>query len=183
MSLRFNIRQAKYEVKADSLTFWCSGIDEQDDALAALFDVFLLDLSEQRQTFVRAYRLPAEIEPTLFKPGDIQEKAVNSIDKYKASFYQLYKANLDSRHLSAATELYIYFCDSSMRWEDFLATRTSKATELVDSGLASALFASVDQGADFWFFGDKTHEPRAMQLLDGLANLGDEVKPARNLHW
>ncbi|MCL2136196.1 MAG: hypothetical protein FWH40_01530 [Coriobacteriia bacterium] len=182
MLFRINNHQARYDAKADSLVFWCSGVDEHDDALAAVFDAFLLDLSEERQTFIRSYRLPEQFEQELFGSAAIQEKAANQIDKYKASYFFLSKARLDSRHLSAATELYLFFCDSSMRWEDFLATSTSKAIELVDSGLASALFASVDQGADFWFFGDKTIENRAMQLLDGLAAFGYEVKPAYNLH-
>lgn len=172
----------KYKIKADSITFWCSAVDENKEA-AKLLNKFLFDISKERKVFFHGYRLPYEDALKIIDPSVILEKAQILSDPFNIFFY-LSKAKVDVSSFDCACEAAIYFFESTVEWSDFLATSViNKPMELIKKGILSAYFATVDQGADIWFECNRTYEGKALQLFKRMSDLGYEVKSSVRLSF
>lgn len=166
----------RYTIKADTITFWCSGVDENDTAAGALFNDFLFDISKERKVFFHGYRLADEDIPELIEPSVIIDKAKNVLNTFHTFLY-LSDAKIKSNHLDYACEATIYYFENEVSWYDFLATSViDKPVKLVKKGILSAYFISGDQGADFWFGCNKAYEKRVLQLFECLSASGYKIK-------
>ena len=173
----------KYMLKDDSVIFWCTGIEEDEDAVASLINGFLLDLSEKHKVFLHAYRLPYEDVFKLINPAAILERAEALLESSKASYFHLKSAQVNSKYFAYATESIVYYFEDTVEWSDFLATRIDKPTKLIKEGLLSAYFASVDQGADFWFESNRVYEQEVLRLFEHLSNLGYIIRQSSHLSF
>jgi hypothetical protein len=95
MNLEFGKNVLKYNIKADLIFFWCSGIDENKDA-TILFNDFLLDTSKDHEVFFHAYRLPDVCE--IIDVNSIISKAGILLDPFN-TFFHLQEAKVKSNSL------------------------------------------------------------------------------------
>jgi len=178
MNLKYNKDVLKYDIKAESIIFWCSGIDESKDA-TILFNNFLLDLSKGKEIFFHAYRLPDEYE--IIDENVIMSKAGILLDPFN-TFFHLKEAKVKSNCFDNACEATIYYFDKRINWTDFLATSSSiNSVQLIKEGLLFARFSCLDQGADFWFECNKNYKQKVLQLFDCMSSLGWEIERSHNL--
>lgn len=166
----------KYTIKADTITFWCNGIDEKDNAITSILNKFFLDLSKEKKVFFHGYRLPDEDIPKLIEPSVILAKAEDLLNPFHI-FLHLSNAKIKSNHFDYACETTIYYFENEVKWSDFLAASiVNQPLKLIKKGILSAYFISGDQGADFWFGCNKTYEKRVLQLFECMSELGYEIQ-------
>ncbi len=172
----------KYRTKANSIVFWCPGIEENNEVTILLND-FLLDISKERKVFFHGYRLPHKDDREIIDPAVILAKAEILLDPFN-TFFHLSDARIKINHFDCACEATIYYFDNKVEWSDFLATSViHKPIKLIEKGILSAHFTSNDHGADFWFECNKTYEKKVLQLFENMRNLGYEIKRSFHLSF
>ena len=86
--------------------------------------------------------------------------------------------------IDCACESMIYYFDNKVNWTDFLATSIiSQPQKYIKEGILIAYFASVDQGADYWFECSKDYKENVLILLRTLTALGCRVKQVSHLSF
>lgn len=178
MKLEYSKNVLKYNIKADSIFFLCSGIDKNKDA-TILFNDFLLDASKDHEVFFHAYRLPDVCE--IIDVNAIISKAETLLDPFN-TFFHLQEARIISNSFDNACNATIYYFDKRVNWADFLATSSRiKTAELIKAGLLFAHFSSLDHGADLWFECSRKHESTVLQLIEKISRLGWEINRSNKL--
>ena len=144
----------KYRIDKDSIVFWTSDINENISA-AKVLNEFLYDFSK----------------------GKIINDPFNI-------FLRLSDAKININHFDCACESMIYYFDNKVNWTDFLATSIiSQPQKYIKEGILIAYFASVDQGADYWFECSKDYKENVLILLRTLTALGCRVKQVSHLSF
>ncbi|WP_279002819.1 hypothetical protein, partial [Ruminococcus bicirculans (ex Wegman et al. 2014)] len=99
-------------------------------------------------------------------------------------FLRLSDAKININHFDCACESMIYYFDNKVNWTDFLATSIiSQPQKYIKEGILIAYFASVDQGADYWFECSKDYKENVLILLRTLTALGCRVKQVSHLSF
>ena len=172
----------KYRIDNHSIVFWCSDIGKNSSVTTAL-NKFLYDFSEKKNVFFHGYRLPEEYLPQLVDTKVILEKAEIIHDPFNI-FLKLSDAKINIDHFDRACEAMVYYFDNKVKWTDFLATSIiDKPKNYIVKGTLSAYFASLDQGADFWFECSNDFEENVLILLRTLSELGCRVKQVSHLSF
>jgi hypothetical protein len=170
----------KYEIRADSIAFWCTGIDG-NSADAILLNDFILDMSREKNVFFHSYRLPNQDVPKMIEQSVILKKAEVLQDPFN-TYFQLSEAKVKISCFYWACETNIYYFDNKIEWSDFLAAAPiKKPIELIQKGMLSAHFTTVDQGADYWFESNTSYEKKIMRLLESMSDLGYKIKQQARL--
>ena len=175
----------KYTVKADSISFKCTGLEETDELIAKVFNEFLQNISIEKKNFFHGYRLCENEITEIMDIATVLEKADNLIYPYH-TFLHLREARIRSNHLYRVCEATIYYFEDKVKWTDFLASSLNAVSndeikKLIRKGKLEACFMSVDGGADFWFECNKSYEGQVLQFFEKLANVGYEIKKVPRL--
>lgn len=172
----------KYRIDKDSIVFWTSDINENISA-AKVLNEFLYDFSKGKKIFFHGYRLPEEYLSQIVDTKVILEKSEIINDPFNI-FLRLSDAKININHFDCACESMIYYFDNKVNWTDFLATSIiSQPQKYIKEGILIAYFASVDQGADYWFECSKDYKENVLILLRTLTALGCRVKQVTHLSF
>lgn len=177
---KYGSGMVKYNIEKETVLFWCTGIDE-DSKETILFNDFLLETSKNHNVFIHTYRLP-NIYDIIDKELIISKSDI-LLDPF-SSFYHIKEARFKSNYFSNACETKIYYFDKKVNWADFLSTYPKVNTEkLMQEGLLSACFCSVDQGADFWFECNKSLEKKVLNFFKDLSGFAYDIKQVSRLSF
>jgi len=169
--LKPSVPDLRYREDAGTISFKCVGLDE-GDVQAPLFDEFLLNLPHDGDVFVSAYRLWSRDDGLVMDPDSIAARAESRPDRFR-TFFRLNEARIHSGYLSYACEIEVCYFSNEVGWEEFLACRRApKPRELIEAGLLTAIFQSVDHGADLWFIGGLSQREAVLSLIDKLSKSG-----------
>jgi hypothetical protein len=177
----------RYNIKKDSIVFYCIGIGIEDRfyknhaAVTTLFNDFLLGLSKEKKVFVEAYRLPDELE--IFDSTVILSRAEVLLNPF-LTFFHLSEAKMQTNQLEWARDTHLYYFKPEVEWTDFLATVSiDRPIKLIKNGILSAHFSSTEHAGDFWFESNKTYEAEVLQLIESLSKLGFSAKPSSSVSY
>ena len=91
---------------------------------------------------------------------------------------------ININYFDYACETMIYYFDNNIKWTDFLATSIiNQPINYIKNGTLLAYFASVDQGADYWFECSKDYEENVLKLLHELSVLGCRIEQVSHLSF
>lgn len=136
-----------------------------------------------KKIFFHGYRLPEEYLSQIVDTKVILEKSEIINDPFNI-FLRLSDAKININHFDCACESMIYYFDNKVNWTDFLATSIiSQPQKYIKEGILIAYFASVDQGADYWFECSKDYKENVLILLRTLTALGCRVKQVSHLSF
>lgn len=172
----------KYRIDNNSIVFWCSDISK-NSSVTIVLNKFLYDFSRNKNVFFHGYRLPEEHLPKLVDTKVILENAEIIHDPFNI-FLKLSDAKININHFDCACEAMVYYFDNKVKWTDFLVTSIiNQPKNYIEKGTLLAYFASVDQGADYWFECIKDYEENVLILLRTISALGCRVKQVSHLSF
>lgn len=172
----------KYRIDKNSIVFWSSDISENISATKVLNE-FLYDFSKEKKIFFHGYRLPEEHLTQIVDTKVILEKSEVIHDPFNI-FLRLSDAKININYFDCACEAMVYYFDNKVKWTDFLATSIiSQPKNYIKKRTLLAYFASIDQGADYWFECSKDYEENVLILLRTLSVLGCRVKQVSHLSF
>lgn len=172
----------RYRIDKDSIVFWCSDISINNSATTVLNN-FLYDFSLEKNIFFHGYRLPEEHLPKMVDTKAILEKSEIILDPFNILLH-LSNAKININYFDYACETMIYYFDNNIKWTDFLATSIiNQPINYIKNGTLLAYFASVDQGADYWFECSKDYEENVLKLLHELSVLGCRIEQVSHLSF
>ena len=172
----------KYRMDADYICLWCSCAAENQRATAILND-FLAEIATSDPVFFYGYRLPEAAQAKLLGDGTIAKRLEPSAEPFH-TYLQLHTVKMDVTYAECATQTSLYYRKAGQARSDFsFPSAETEIKALIQAGILSACFSTLDQGADYWFQSDGTYTQKVRSLLQDLQQAGCKIKSDAKLRF
>ncbi len=172
----------KYRMEADYICFWCSCASENQRATARL-NRFLSAIAEPDSVFFYGYRLPEDAKARLLGEGTIAKQLEPDTDLFHA-FFKLHTVRMDLTHAECASQTNLYYLHAGQNETNFcIRSAEQEIKALIQTGVLSACFSTLDQGADYWFQSNGTYRQDILALLRDLEQAGCSIKADAKLQY
>jgi len=179
-------RKIKYQIKKNIFRFVIPCF-EVDSDMNALFAEFIENLAVGQNIFVDGYRL-FDATKLVDESNIIAQASSLPFGRTPYGHSMILwlkgaKINVGVENIEdVAVGLSFYFFKPSVKWEDFLVSRSCKVAELFKQGLLTSYLAIIDHGSICMFGGSMECEDTVSKFIKGLKTHGYVEDNAKGKH-